>query len=157
LGVIVEVSRRLNAWGRVCEVLLTIFSKSTGFIKRSNLGYKALVKAENGIVLLNEGQSNGFFLGVVKSTNTRVISESSYGRSARLFCRRDIRTGHIEMSCIRLINHSTGYIWNIASRVRLARHIDLKILDAKDIFEVQKEINEVLSDLFFIRGSDFSN
>jgi hypothetical protein len=61
------------------------------------------------------------------------------------------------MSCICLINHGTGYIRNIASRVRFPSHVDLKILNAEDVFEVQKEVNEVLSDVFFIRGSDFSN
>jgi hypothetical protein len=45
-------------------------------------------------------------------------------------------TGQIEMSFICLVNHSTGYIGNIASRVRFTSHVDLKILDAEDVFEV---------------------
>ena len=106
---------------------------------------------------MNEGQSNGFFLGVVKGADTGVVSESSYRISAQLFYGREILTGQIEMCFICLVNHSTGYIGNIASRVRFPSHVDLKILDAEDVFEVQEEVNEVLSDVFFICGSDFPN
>jgi hypothetical protein len=106
---------------------------------------------------LNEGQSNGFFLGVVKGTDTGVVSESSYRISAQLFWGKKMLTGQIEMSFICLVNHSTGDIGNIASRVRFTSHVDLKILDAEDVFEVQEEVNEVLSDVFFVCGSDFPN
>lgn len=61
------------------------------------------------------------------------------------------------MDWIILINHSSRDIWNIASCVRLAGHVDFKILNAEDGFEVQEEVDEVLGNILFVGGSDFSN
>ena len=61
------------------------------------------------------------------------------------------------MCFIILVNHGRRYIWNIASCVGFAGHVDLEVLNPENIFEIQEEVDEILSNILLTGGRDFSN
>ncbi len=70
---------------------------------------------------------------------------------------RDSQTAEVIISCIVLIQHGSGDIRYITTSIAFAGNVNLEVFDAKSRFEIFEEFEEILGDIFFGSGSDFSN
>lgn len=80
-------------------------------------------------------------MALLLTSNTRIINQ---------------RTLEIEVCRIFLIQHLSANVRHISSRIRLASHVDLVILNSEQLLPILEELDEILRYVDLVLSFDFA-
>lgn len=104
-------------------------------------GNEGCVEAKHVVVIVHKLVDERV-VGVDIGTNARVVSQGP---------------GYVEVGLVLFVEHGVGNVWHISSGIRFSRHIDLKVLDAKQFLKVLEETDKVGCNVLLTSCRDVAN